>query len=145
MNKSKFNLKNKDLVAPCGLYCGECSGFQDGRCGGCISRRGLCLKYTRICRIYSCCAEKRRLRVCNKCKEFPCGKLSRFFDTTDWYKEVVENLQRVEKVGLETFLGEQVKRVNQLIRCAEKHDIAHCSLCAKWPCRKLERAPLTPA
>lgn len=145
MNKSKFNLKNKDLVAPCGLYCGECSAFQDGRCGGCISRKGLCLEYTKICGIYSCCVDKRSLRVCNECKEFPCGKFPAFFDTPAWYKEVVENLRRIEKVGVDKFLGEQAERVNQLIRCAEKHAIVHCSLCKEWPCRKLKRPPLTPA
>jgi len=56
-----------------------------------------------------------------------------------------ESLRRIEKVGAEKFLGEQVKRVNQLIRCAEKHDVVHCGLCKEWPCRKLKRPPLTPA
>jgi len=144
MNKLKFDLNSKDLVAPCGLYCGECSAFQDARCGGCISRKGLCLKYTKICGIYSCCVDKRGLKVCNVCKEFPCGKFSKFFDTPTWYEEAVGNLRRIQKVGVEKFLEEQVKRVKQLIRCAEKHNVDHCSLCKEWPCTKLIRPPLTP-
>jgi len=140
----KFNLKNKDLVAPCGLYCGECSAFQDGRCSGCISRKGLCLKYTKVCRIYSCCIEKRGLRVCSQCKEFPCRKFPVFFNTPAWYKEVVGNLRQIEKIGLEKFLEKEVKRVNQLTKCAEKHGLAHCSQCKEWPCKILKRSPLVP-
>lgn len=145
LNKFTLNLKNIDLIATCGLYCGECSAFQDGRCGGCISRKGLCLKYTKMCKIYSCCVDKRGLRVCSECKEFPCGKFAAFFDTPVWYSEVVENLRRVEKIGLEKFLEEQVKKVSQLIRCADRHGVVHCSLCKKWPCKILKRPPLTPA
>lgn len=144
MNKFKFNLQNKDLIAPCGLYCGECSAFQDGSCGGCISRKGLCLKYTKICKIYSCCVDKKGLRVCSECKEFPCGKFTAFFDTLTWYNEVVGNLQRIEKIGIEKFLEEQVKRVNQLINCAGNHGVIHCSKCQEWPCKKLKRPPLIP-
>jgi hypothetical protein len=145
MNKLKFNLQNESLIAPCGLYCGECSGFQDGRCGGCISRKGLCLKYTEICKIYSCCVDKRGLRVCSECEEFPCGKFAAFFGTPAWYNQVIGNLRRIGKNGIEKFLEQQVKRVYQLIRCAEKHGVVHCSVCKARPCRKLKRPPLTPA
>ena len=101
---NKFNLKNKNLVAPCGLYCGECSAFQDERCGGCISRKGLCLKYTKICKIYTCCVDKMRLRFCGECEKFPCEKFTKFFDTPAWYNETVGNLQRIEKIGIKKFL-----------------------------------------
>lgn len=145
MNGAKFNLRSADLIAPCGLYCGECSGFQDGSCGGCISRKGLCLKYSKVCQIYSCCVDKGGLRVCSECEEFPCGKFAAFFEGPAWYKEVVANLRRIESNGLQKFLEEQVKRVGQLIRCAEKHNVVHCSLCKEWPCSKLKRPALTPA
>ena len=141
----RFKLRNKDLIAPCGLYCGECLGFQDGRCAGCLSREGLCLKYTKICKIYSCCADKKGLRFCGECREFPCGKFTKFFDTPAWYNEVVRNLREIKKVGLEKFLKEQVKRVNQLIKCAKEKGIKHYSECKNWLCEKLQRPPLTPA
>ncbi|MHC4574996.1 MAG: DUF3795 domain-containing protein, partial [Planctomycetota bacterium] len=141
----EFNLRDADLIAPCGLYCGECSAFQNGGCGGCISRKGLSLKYTKICKIYSCCADERGLRVCSECEEFPCGRFAAFFASPAWYNEVVANLRRIEKNGRERFLEEQARRVNQLIRCAGEHDVVHCSLCKEWPCSKLNRPPLTPA
>ena len=143
MSGSKFNLKNKDLITPCGLYCGECNAFQDGRCQGCISRKGLCLKYTKICKIYDCCVDERGLRLCNGCKEFPCDKFKAFFETPAWYNEAIENLRRIEKIGLEKFSEEQAKRVGQLIGCAEKHGIIHCSQCKEWPCNMLKRPALT--
>lgn len=140
---NKIILDNKNLIAPCGLYCGECSGFQEERCGGCISRKGLCLKYTKICRIYSC-ADKKGIHFCCECKAFPCDKFTKFFSTPAWYNEVIGNLKRIKKIGVEKFLKEQVKRVEGLIKCANKKGIKHCSQCKKWPCRKLKRPSLVP-
>ncbi len=140
----KIVLDNKNLIAPCGIYCGECSGFQDGRCEGCLSRKGLCLKYTKICKIYSCCADERGLKFCSECADFPCDKFTKFFNTPAWYNEVVDNLKRIKNIGLERYLKEQVKRVEGLIKCATKKGIEHCSKCKEWPCKKLKRPPLVP-
>ena len=139
-----IELNNQNLIAPCGLYCGECKAFQNERCRGCISRKGLCLKYTKICKIYSCCAERRKLRFCGECKDFPCEKFTKFFNTLAWYNEVVNNLIRIKKIGAEKFLKEQVKRVKGLIRCTKEKRIKHCSQCKQWPCEKLKRPPLVP-
>jgi len=140
----KIVLDNKNLIAPCGLYCGECSGFQDGLCEGCLSRKGLCLKYTKICNIYSCCVDERKLSFCSECKDFPCKKFTKFFNTPVWYNEVTDNLKRIKKIGAEKFLKEQVKRVEGLIKCAREKGIEHCSKCKEWPCKKLKRPPLVP-
>lgn len=138
----EFN--NQALIAPCGLYCGECEAFQDRRCGGCVSRQGLCLKYTKICKIYSCCVDRRRLRFCSDCRDFPCERFSKFFNTPVWYDEVLSNLKRIKNEGVNKLLKEQVKRVKKLIKCAKEKGIKHCSQCKKWPCRKLKRPPLVP-
>jgi len=141
----KLKLSNSNLIAPCGLYCGECLGFQDGRCGGCISRKGLCLKYSKICKIYYCCVDKRKFRFCNQCNDFPCENFKFFEDREyDWYSEVVRNLQRIKKIGIENYLNKEVKRVEGLIECAKQKGIKHCSECKNWPCKKLKRPPLTP-
>ena len=140
----KIELNDQDLIAPCGLYCGECEAFQDGRCGGCISRKGLCLKYTEICKIYSCCIDGRGLRFCGECQDFPCEKFTKFVNTPVWYNEVVDNLKKVKKIGAGRFLKEQVKRVEGLIKCANKRGIKHCSQCKEWHCGRLKRSPLVP-
>lgn len=141
---NSIELNNQDLIAPCGLYCGECQALQDKRCEGCISRKGLCLKYTRICKIYSCCADEKGLRFCGECEDFPCEKFANFFVTPAWYSEVVNNLKTIKNEGAEKFLKEQVSRVIGLINCAEEKGIKHCSQCKQWPCEKLKRPPLVP-
>lgn len=141
----KLNLNNQNLVAPCGLYCGECLGFQDGRCDGCISRKGLCLKYSKICKIYICCINEKKFRFCYQCDNFPCKNFKFFIDEYNWIFYVVKNLERVKEIGTKKFLNEEVKRVEKLIKCAERKGIKHCAECRDWPCEKLKRLPLTPA
>ncbi len=130
------------LASPCGLYCGECSAFQDGTCKGCRSNLGVCLKYRKACGIYDC--DKREFDFCGECEEFPCKKFNKFFNTREWYDEVTNNLKRIKKIGLEKWLEEQEKRVNILKKCATGKGITHCSQCKDWPCKKLKRPPLTP-
>jgi hypothetical protein len=139
-----MDLLDEKLIAPCGLYCGECLGFQDRGCGGCLSRKGFCLKYSKICNIYDCCVTKRKQRLCNECKDFPCKKLNKFFNTAEWHAEVVNNLKQIPEIGIEKFLNNEVKRVTNLINCAKKHGIKHCSLCKDWPCKRLGRPALVP-
>jgi hypothetical protein len=144
-DKLERNLQNENLIAPCGLYCGECLGFQDGRCDGCISRKGLCLKYSKICHIYECCVVERKYRVCAECKDLPCDKIDAFFETPEWHDEVMNNLNKMSEIGIEQFLKNQTKQVMELIKCAGRNGIKHCSQCKDWPCEKLGRPPLVPA
>ena len=139
-----MDLLNEKLVAPCGLYCGECLGFQEGKCGGCVSREGLCLKYSKVCSIYECCAEKRKHRFCSECRDFPCRKIDRFFNTPEWNVQVVANLKQISETGIKRFLNSEAKRVTKLINCAKKRGIKHCSRCKNWPCEKLGRPALVP-
>jgi len=144
MVKIEELLANENLIAPCGLYCGECLGFQDGKCGGCVSRKGLCLKYSKICKIYECCVLKGKHRFCNECAIFPCEKIDAFFNTPQWHEEVIANLEQISKSGVKKFLNKEVKRVINLIQCAKKNSVKHCSQCKNFPCKKLKRAPLVP-
>jgi hypothetical protein len=72
----------KNLVAPCGLYCGWCPfyvmGSKEFTCKGCWSREK--------CEIRDC-AKNKGLELCTFCEEFPCLKLygvysqmNKFFD-----------------------------------------------------------------
>jgi len=141
-----LKLNNKKLIDPCGLYCGECLGYQDGRCLGCLSRKGLCLKYSKICKIYNCCVNIKKFRFCNECKNFPCENF-KFFknEEYDWFLEVIKNLEKLKKIGIEKFLNKEVERVKKLIECTKTKKVIHCSRCKDWPCEKLKRPPLTPA
>jgi hypothetical protein len=72
----------KNLVAPCGLYCGWCPfyvvGSKEFTCKGCWSREK--------CEIRDC-AKNKGLELCTFCEAFPClklygvyGQMNKFFD-----------------------------------------------------------------
>lgn len=58
------NQANAELVAHCGLYCGACKSFMNGKCKGCHENS----KAT-WCKVRACCIEK-RIRTCAECSEF---------------------------------------------------------------------------
>ena len=65
-----------ELVAHCGLYCGACRSYLNGRCKGCHEN-----SRATWCRVRSCCTQK-RIRTCAECAEFPdpgsCRKFNNF-------------------------------------------------------------------
>ncbi|MDD5308214.1 MAG: DUF3795 domain-containing protein [Deltaproteobacteria bacterium] len=52
------------LVARCGLYCGACGAYLNGRCPGCAGN-----DKASWCKVRSCCA-KRSYASCADCTEF---------------------------------------------------------------------------
>ncbi|MFH0725802.1 MAG: DUF3795 domain-containing protein [Pseudomonadota bacterium] len=67
---------NAELVAYCGLYCGACRSFLQGKCKGCHENS----KAT-WCKVRSCCLEH-QITSCAECAEFTdprnCKKLNNF-------------------------------------------------------------------
>ncbi len=91
----------KELLAPCGLYCGVCSIYiadrdnntkfkgvlknlytgivesaEEIRCTGCRSE-GILFKYCQDCQIRDCIIEK-NYESCHQCDEWPCKYIKRF-------------------------------------------------------------------
>ncbi|MBU2551784.1 MAG: DUF3795 domain-containing protein [Proteobacteria bacterium] len=88
---------NKDLLAPCGLYCGVCAVLiadRDGNekfkerlapvygctpeqitCKGCLSDQPFV--YCQACTIKTCTREK-GYEGCHECSDFPCDQLDSF-------------------------------------------------------------------
>ncbi|MCP4762976.1 MAG: DUF3795 domain-containing protein [archaeon] len=91
----------KELLAPCGLYCGVCSIYiadrdnnvkfkgvlkklyagivestEEIRCTGCRSE-GILFKYCQDCPIRDCIIE-RNYESCHQCDEWPCKYIKRF-------------------------------------------------------------------
>lgn len=88
---------NKDLLAPCGLYCGVCSIYiahrdnnqkfkeiltgvygvpvEEIQCEGCLSVEPFV--YCRSCPIKDCTRE-REYEGCHQCDEFPCEHIDNF-------------------------------------------------------------------
>jgi len=141
------NEKKWNFVAPCGLYCGECTAFFNGECGGCRSNEGLSKEYRKYCKIYDCSSSK-NLRTCLECKEFPC-KFFDFFkaetlESSSWFLDVWSNMKQIEEAGLAEFLNKKQDWLRQRKECAEKRNIKYCSECKQWPCELLKRPILAP-
>lgn len=67
---------NGNLISACGLYCGNCRKYLNGKCSGCAG-------YTKAtwCKIRSCCLGK-NIANCSACDEFinpsECAKYNNF-------------------------------------------------------------------
>lgn len=65
-----------ELVARCGLYCGACKSYLDGKCKGCHE-----ISKATWCKIRACCTEK-QIKTCAECAEFgdprACKKFNNF-------------------------------------------------------------------
>lgn len=137
-----------NLVAPCGLYCGECLAFLDRECGGCRSNRGLSKKYREYCKIYECSSNK-GLKICLECNEFPC----KFFDffkaekliESSWFLDVLSNMKQIKEIGLSNFLKKKESWLKEREECAVKRGVKYCDECKEWPCELLKRPVLVPA
>jgi hypothetical protein len=94
-------LRNKDLMAPCGLYCGACGVYiatrdgnekfrgimaglygtkpEDTACRGCMQPDppDTLYGYCRSCGIRDC-VRSRGLYSCHACEEWPCGLIENF-------------------------------------------------------------------
>ncbi len=89
------------FIPPCGIYCGECPYYLDGRCQGaeiyCHERR--CKSF------YYCCLEKKSLRFCYECKTFPCSRFKQF--TKQWEKygqDLIDNQEKLRELDEEGWL-----------------------------------------
>jgi len=100
------------LAAPCGLYCGNCSDLLlDKVCHGCSCDCGQCAAepHHTACVIYRCCITERGLESCAFCEDFPCTCIIQFAYDPIWrtHLPVLENLRRIKRIGVKTWLDEQ--------------------------------------
>lgn len=114
---------DNNLAAPCGAYCGACRDYllwkkdlfeERGRksgCKGCRIRNKNCTYIRRDCPPL----RKKEFDFCYECEKFPCQKLEKI---DALYRErysvnMVGNLKRIEKIGVEKWLQEQ----EELYKC----------------------------
>lgn len=135
-------------VAPCGLYCGECTAFLCKKCGGCRSNEGLSKEYRKYCKIYRC-SNDRHLKTCLECDGCPC----KFFDffkaeelqSSSWFLDVWANMKQIKEASLAEFLKRKECWLEKRKECAEKRNVNFCDECKQWPCELLRRPVLVPA
>lgn len=72
------------IISCCGVVCSECQYYSTD-CKGCPAIKGqvFWLEYTneKICAIYDCCLNTKKLAHCGKCKELPCDRYNGFDPT----------------------------------------------------------------
>ncbi|MGQ9641809.1 MAG: DUF3795 domain-containing protein [Candidatus Bathycorpusculaceae bacterium] len=142
----KANLWN--LVAPCGLYCGECTAFLNKKCGGCRSNQGLSKRYRKYCKIYKC-SDAKSLKICLECNEFPCKNFNFFkaerLEDSSWFLDIWSNMRQIAEIEVLHFLRKKAAWLNKRKKCASKRGIKYCDECKQWPCELLKRPVLVPA
>jgi hypothetical protein len=130
-------MKREDLIATCGTYCGACEMYRavhdnneakqqaiiqkfnarggnltiaDLACDGCLAG-GRLSPWCRECNIKSCSKLKPGETICSpSCADFPCQLLNDFVKQMPHHEEVIDNLRRLEKVGLKKHAEEEEKR-----------------------------------
>lgn len=124
-----MNSERKELVAPCGLDCGQCevylsreipelkvyliqAGIPEEKlpCKGCKPAGGVCAVLPGECATYSCSVEK-GLDHCSECGDFPCGILAPALDGADRlpHNLKVYNLCTIKREGVEAFIKKSGK------------------------------------
>ena len=122
----------KELLSPCGLYCGVCSIYiahrdnnlkfkekllpvyrafaksvDDIACTGCLSE-GVVFPVCQKCPIKSCAFEK-GIDGCHQCDEFPC-KFIENFPINVGKKVILRSIPTWKELGTERFVEEEEKR-----------------------------------
>lgn len=109
-------------VAPCGLMCDLCLGFQreKNRCSGCTTE-GSKPTYCTKCLIANC-PEKGgdSTKLCNLCSLYPCKRIKnlekRYF--SNYGESLMENFRLIEERGMKQFLAD-AERLWSCPQCGE--------------------------
>lgn len=138
---------DKNLLSPCGLYCGVCAVYiahkednskfkeklspiylakpEDLHCTGCMSRdEDQIFFFCKMCNIKSCVKE-RNLEGCYQCDDFPCDHINNF-PFGPGKKEIFRTIPRWKELGTEAWVKEEEARFtcshcgNRLFRGAKK-------------------------
>ena len=110
------NMMKTHIIAPCGMNCGICIGYlrEKNPCGGCFKKDDPNKpKSCRSCSIVNCkFLEKTTSNFCYDCEKYPCTRLKQLDKRyrTKYKMSMLENLENIKKLGLETFIKNEKKR-----------------------------------
>ena len=99
------------LVAYCGLYCGNCGSYKKGKCKTCKDGGG----FTR-CQVRKCCVEL-NYQTCAACEKLKnCRTLDNFiskFFAFIFRSNRKGNLREIREIGLEKWVEEHNSSIKQ--------------------------------
>ncbi len=118
----------KELVSPCGLYCGVCGirkatiendgalkeklakvysvSINDINCNGCRSAN--VFVYCQVCPVKSCAQEK-NFEGCYQCEAFPCETIDNF-PFVEAKENIMQTIPRWRELGTEEWIKEEEQR-----------------------------------
>jgi hypothetical protein len=130
-------VRNENLVASCGLYCGACPMYlatqensdermesmrkqygagalkmskEDLLCDGCLGG-GRLASFCRKCEIRESATAKTKTRRCSECAEFACSRITDFNnDAMLHHDEVLENLRQLRTMGIKDWAKHEEER-----------------------------------
>jgi hypothetical protein len=120
-------------IAPCGINCSVCSGYQrtKNKCPGC-NRTGNKPTYCQTCSIRFCINKKSEKTYCGLCEIYPCKRLKNLYKRyySKYGVDIYQNLKEINSGGMEEFIKSenekwQCKKCGNLL-CMHK---AICSIC----------------
>jgi len=132
------DVKNENLVASCGLYCGACAMYlatkedsyeqrlpsiqkqfgsmpikfsrEDLLCDGCLGG-GRLASFCRRCAMRESATDKTKTRRCSECAEFACNRITGFNnDSSPHHSEVLENLRQLRVMGIKDWAKHEEER-----------------------------------
>ena len=123
---------NEELIAPCGMNCGICSGYlalkHDVKskgirmpyCAGCRPRDKKCAFLKKGCDLLL----NGQVQYCYECQEFPCERLSHIDKRyRDRYRmSMIENLEYIRENGSIRFLEKEEEKW----KCPECGEVICC-------------------
>jgi hypothetical protein len=106
----------ENLIAPCGMNCSLCLGYQreKNKCLGCRKMDAYDSSYSRKCIIRSCqiLKEKKMLFCSEVCEKYPCKRLKSLDKRykTKYGMSMIENLENIKNLGIKKFLENQKRK-----------------------------------
>lgn len=135
------SLKDRALISPCGLYCGNCPLYKartdeslrnkiaEGQgvsakkvllCAGCRPSNGVVSASggALVCDTYACALNDKKVEFCYECNDFPCLRLAPCADRAQEipHNTKIYNLLWLQKLGIGAWLERYSSLMKQYLR-----------------------------
>jgi len=132
---------NASLIAPCGMNCALCLGFQRKKtpCPGCCGEDRFKPKHCTQCSLKLCEHHAGAgSPLCGACAVFPCRRLKQLDKRyrEKYHMSMIENLESIRKQGMAEFVRREKKRWKcrrcGAVLCVHRDQCLACGGDAPW-------------
>lgn len=124
---------NNSSIAPCGVICDICLGFQrsKNKCVGC-NNTGNKPYHCTVCSIKTCSEKNGNEKLlCYDCIKFPCRRIKDLDKryTIKYGESPIQNLFKIKEIGLDSFIATEIEKW----KCSNCGDLlcVHSQVCLK--------------